>query len=233
MTTTPPPWNPGDYATVAERVRLFYAAHPMGRIITRLESRSPRQVTFVAQVYRNAEDVHAAATGWASEREGDGDVNTVACLENAETSAVGRALANLGFSASRQRASREEMERATRYRPRTPVRPPRDGAPASPTARAQSVGDREAAFDAQQDHANAVRDAFVAVAAAERAGLPTADIERHRRVLSARSVAPSEIARIERELRAWMHARFPDDSTDDRPAPPMPTGDDATDVSSP
>lgn len=42
---------------------------------------------------------------------GDGDINTVACLENAETSAIGRALANLGFSAARQPPLREERSR--------------------------------------------------------------------------------------------------------------------------
>jgi hypothetical protein len=59
-----------------------------------------------------------AATGWASEREGDGDINTVACLENTETSAVGRALANLGFTASAKRPSREEMDKVARARTR-------------------------------------------------------------------------------------------------------------------
>ena len=63
-------------------------------------------------------DVQPAATGWASEREGDGEINRVACLENTETSAVGRALANLGFTASSRRPSREEMEKAARQRAR-------------------------------------------------------------------------------------------------------------------
>ena len=71
---------------------------------------------FKALVYRSAGDEHPAATGWAAEREGDGDINLVACLENTETSAIGRALANLGFTASRQRPSAEEMAQASRAR---------------------------------------------------------------------------------------------------------------------
>ena len=63
-----------------------------------------------------------AATGWASEREGDSDINSVACLENTETSAVGRALANLGFTASSKRPSREEMEKVERLRSRLSIR---------------------------------------------------------------------------------------------------------------
>lgn len=94
-------FDPARYAPVAERITHFYLAFPKGRIVTDLISRSDREVVFRASVYRASVDVSPAATGWASEREGDGDVNEVACLENTETSAVGRALANLGFTASR------------------------------------------------------------------------------------------------------------------------------------
>ena len=67
---------------------------------------------FRAAVFRAAEDREPAATGWAAERVGDGEVNAVACLENTETSAIGRALANLGFLASRLRPSAEEVAKA-------------------------------------------------------------------------------------------------------------------------
>src|SRR5690242_15265074 len=116
------------YAPVAERITLFYQAFPRGRIITELVSRTERDVVFRALVYRDAGDTDAAATGWAAEREGDGEVNTVACLENTETSAIGRALANLGFTASRERPSAEEMAKASRARERlTRTREPRRG----------------------------------------------------------------------------------------------------------
>jgi hypothetical protein len=108
----------GEYALVADRITLFYARHPEGRIITELVSRSEAEVTFRALVYRTAAEREPAATGWASEREGDGPVNTVACLENTETSAIGRALANLGFTASGERPSAEEMAKAARARAR-------------------------------------------------------------------------------------------------------------------
>ena len=106
------------YAPVAERIRLFYQRHPHGRIQTELVSRTDREVVFKALVFRNEADVQPAATGWAAEREGDGEINVVACLENTETSAVGRALANLGFTASRLRPSAEEMAKADRARRR-------------------------------------------------------------------------------------------------------------------
>jgi hypothetical protein len=106
------------YAPVADRITLFYDRYPTGRIITRLVDRTERGVVFRAAVYRNPDERRPAATGWASEREGDGEINTVACLENAETSAIGRALANLGFTASSRRPSYEEMVKVSRERAR-------------------------------------------------------------------------------------------------------------------
>lgn len=111
------------YAPVADRIALFYDRFPTGRIETRLVERSDRGVVFRAAVYRGPEERRPAATGWAAEREGDGEINTVACLENTETSAVGRALANLGFTASRQRPSAEEMAKVARERARRTLSP--------------------------------------------------------------------------------------------------------------
>jgi hypothetical protein len=113
----------GEYAPVADRIALFYERFPAGRIITQLTLHNEREVVFRASVFRTEKSRTPAATGWASERIGDGDINTVACLENTETSAIGRALANLGFTASKNRPSLEEMEKADRARQRSPARP--------------------------------------------------------------------------------------------------------------
>lgn len=53
------------------------------------------------------------STGWANEVPGDGAVNRDSVVENCETSAVGRALANLGYSGSK-RPSAEEMKKVGR-----------------------------------------------------------------------------------------------------------------------
>lgn len=105
-----------DYPLVSDRINLFYQRYPTGRIRTELHSKSGGEIIFRALLFRGADDDRPAATGWASEREGDGEINAVACLENAETSAVGRALANLGFTASTRRPSAEEMAKAARAR---------------------------------------------------------------------------------------------------------------------
>lgn len=155
----------GDYAPVADRIALFYERHPEGRIITELVSRSQHDVTFRALVYRSPTEPEPAATGWASERPGDGDVNAVACVENTETSAIGRALANLGFAASAQRPSAEEMAKVQRARERLAQAGGRTERPASapyrslPLSRTRFVREPGRGVDeALQARADAVAD---------------------------------------------------------------------------
>ena len=188
-------FDPSAYAPVAERIRLFWEAFPGGRITTRLVSRTEHDVVFEARVYRSADETEPAATGWAAEREGDGDVNAVACLENTETSAVGRALANLGFTAARERPSLEEMQKAARARARLarPNRPLRH-----PVA---------LAADAKQSHANVVSDLLRLVDHAARLGVREHRVDRWRAALLTRPLPAETLAACERRLRAWVARR--------------------------
>jgi hypothetical protein len=185
-------FDPEAYATVAERIRLFYAAHPLGRIHTELVTRSAHEVVFKALVFRTPDDDRPAATGWAAEREGDGEINLVACLENTETSAVGRALANLGFTAARERPSREEMVKSARARQRLAVTERYREELARPNESATRelrlpYGSREARrddpfpiADPLQGEANDVVDALALIRTALRFGLRPARAERLR-----------------------------------------------------
>jgi hypothetical protein len=110
-------FNLDDYAPVEERIALFYEGHPEGRIHTTVERLEPPLVVFRAEVYRDAEDTRPWATGYAYEKEGEGHVNRTSYIENCETSAIGRALANAGYHGKRDgspRPSREEMEKVER-----------------------------------------------------------------------------------------------------------------------
>jgi hypothetical protein len=188
-----------DYAPVADRIALFYQRYPTGRIITELYSRSGGEVTFRALAYRGLNDSNPAATGWASEREGDGDINTVACVENTETSAIGRALANLGFTASTRRPSREEMDKAARERARLVKSSTRVSEPAPPK--------RPDALDADplQRHANAVHDVLDLLERAEALGFPTRRGEALRATLLEREpLTERRLSRLERRLRRWI-----------------------------
>lgn len=189
--TTPLSFNPADYAMVADRITLFYEKYPEGRIITRLISRD-REVVFRAAVYRDQDQKSPAATGWASEKENDGDVNTVACLENTETSAIGRALANLGFTASKKRPSYEEMKKVERARANRNTEQTRDAeTPQIPASR---------------ERLKAVREDLVQVLAeADHLGFPRERSEAIRSVM--RTSNPSEIATLEKmetAIRTWL-----------------------------
>jgi len=191
-------FDPESYATVAERVRLFYATHPLGRIHTELVSRTAEAVVFKASVYRTPDDERPAATGWAAEREGDGEINLVACLENTETSAIGRALANLGLTASVHRPSREEMEKANRERAQRVA----EAGPARLTIDPQSP-----AALALHRRADRVMDVLDLLGQAERVGLTPKRARRFRMVLTDPRVSDAIIERVERALRAWTVAR--------------------------
>jgi len=182
----------GEYAPVADRITLFYARFPTGRIITRLISRTDQEITVQAFVFRSVEDQRPSATGLASERVGDGDVNTVACLENTETSAIGRALANLGLTASAQRPSREEMVKANRERAFRV-------AEASPRRLTTTLSPVSLAL---QRSADGVMDALDLLAVAQRAGLTPCRARRLRE-----SLTESSVSRIERMLRSWIASR--------------------------
>lgn len=103
-----------NYETVESRITKFYEIHKTGRIITDLIAYSDLAFIVKASIYRNSEDINPASTGYAEEKVGASQVNRTSALENCETSAIGRSLANLNF-ASKARPSLEEMNKVKRY----------------------------------------------------------------------------------------------------------------------
>lgn len=211
-------FDPESYATVAERIRLFYANHPLGRIHTELVSRTAEAVVFRASVYRTPDDERPAATGWAAEREGDGEINLVACLENTETSAVGRALANLGFTAARERPSREEMVRSSRARQRLaaaervkgPAALPNDAATPELRLSATDAGRATLQVDPLQREANQIVDALAVVRTATRFGMRKARGNQLReRILDGR-ISGEQRKRWLLVLQRWIEKRRAD-----------------------
>jgi hypothetical protein len=106
-------FNPEEYITVAERVTAFYDKFPLGRILTDVLEHSAETgfVLVKASAYREPDDAMPAATGHAYELRSAGHVQAGSYVEVCETSAVGRALALLGFEVRRGVASREEVAR--------------------------------------------------------------------------------------------------------------------------
>lgn len=106
------------YATVQERIAEFWRDFPEGSIRTRLAVRDGPEVVFECRIFRTPDDVAANVytSGWAQEIEGKSPVNKTSWYENAEASAIGRALANLGYSKDATRPSRSEMLKVARTR---------------------------------------------------------------------------------------------------------------------
>ena len=124
------------YVTVAERIAAFYQSYPTGRICTQILEHNEESgfILMRAEVFRSTDDAQPSATGHAFEVRSDGYVNRTSYIENAETSAVGRSLALLGFEVRRGIASREEMEKAARMPAERPAQAPESKPPESKPA---------------------------------------------------------------------------------------------------
>lgn len=103
-------FNIEDYEPVEARLSRFWDQHQEdGRIETELVSHNAGHYIVKAIVFVGDRQV---ATGLADEHTEQKGVNARNALENAETSAIGRALANFNFAPKGKRPSREEMVKA-------------------------------------------------------------------------------------------------------------------------
>jgi hypothetical protein len=102
-------FNLEDYETVEERLIKFWKDHPDGQIHTKVLEHTATRFIVEASIYRTEADVRPWTTGLAEETVQGRGVNATSALENCETSAIGRALANAGYATKGKRASREEM----------------------------------------------------------------------------------------------------------------------------
>lgn len=108
------------YNTVNQRVLAFRSLCPLGSIQTEILKLEGGMCVVKASVYDG--DI-LLATGTAYEVESSSYINKTSYIENAETSAVGRALGFIGIGAVDSIASAEEVEAAqeqqSRYAPIT------------------------------------------------------------------------------------------------------------------
>ncbi len=118
-----------DYEPVASRLARFWEKHPEGRVITKLITIEGDRVVVQADIYVDREDDRPIATDFAEEIRGSNNVNKTSHVENACTSAIGRALADCDFASSTdwtKRPSREEMSKVQRMSGDTRITEPSD-----------------------------------------------------------------------------------------------------------
>ena len=118
-------FNLDNYETVEDRLKVFWKDNPNARINTEIAhiTEDGTCVTIRAEVFKQEDDARPVATGIAQETKGQGGfANADAWMENCETSAIGRALANWKYQGSNKpRPSAEEMSKVVKEdTPKTP-----------------------------------------------------------------------------------------------------------------
>lgn len=101
------------YVLVSDRVLFFNETYPNGCIRTeQLPTDEPTRVEFKAIIIPDVKSPERYFTGHSQAVWGTGMVNKTSALENAETSAVGRALAMMGIGVIDSIASVDEIGKA-------------------------------------------------------------------------------------------------------------------------
>jgi len=100
-----------DYAKVADRIKLFREQNPNGLIET-TPTITGTMIMFKARILKDKSDVNSGEASGHAMLENKG----VKAFEKVESIAVGRALALLGYMASGEIASSEEMEEFNDYK---------------------------------------------------------------------------------------------------------------------
>jgi hypothetical protein len=124
-----------NYETVEDRLVRFWAEHgPGARVETCMMSYDGDSCIFRAEIYFKNSETVPTATGYAQEIRSDRGVNSTSFVENCETSAIGRALANCGYATHGKRPSREEMSKVSRAE-----NPSAGHAPSTPSGASEHV----------------------------------------------------------------------------------------------
>jgi len=126
-----------NYETVESRLVRWWAAYPNGRVYTMMMNYTGDACVFYCELYADKEDKVPVATGYAEEIKSDRGVNATSFVENCETSAIGRAIANcpLQAPASGPRPSRNEMQKVERL-----TTPPQTHIPSGAFATPKQIG---------------------------------------------------------------------------------------------
>lgn len=105
-----------DYVLVSDRIIYFNDTYQDGCIQTFLLSAPDADlVVFEARIWPDVSKPDRSFTGHSQAKWGEGMVNKTAAMENAETSAIGRALGMMGIGVIDSVASADEINKTTHY----------------------------------------------------------------------------------------------------------------------
>ena len=108
-------FNIDNYELVEDRLKKFWADYPNGRVNTDVVGKSDdgTMVIVKAELFTDIDNKIPVSSGLAQETKGVGGfANNEAQLENCESSAIGRALANWKYQGSKKpRPTQEEMKK--------------------------------------------------------------------------------------------------------------------------
>ena len=111
-----------EYKTVAKRVDEFRKEHKTDlAIITSLVDRDEDTVVMKAEIIDK--EGRTIATGYAEEHRAASQINKTSALENCETSAIGRALANFGLGGGEYASADEVANAIQQQNEAKPARP--------------------------------------------------------------------------------------------------------------
>lgn len=102
-----------DYVLIADRVNYFNSTYPKGSIQTELLSQPDSDMVVVKATVSTGEGQEFTGMSQAKWSDTSSFVNKTSALENAETSAVGRALAFMGIGVIDSIASIDEINKTT------------------------------------------------------------------------------------------------------------------------
>lgn len=100
------------YVLVSDRVLFFNETFPAGSITTELVSQPTEKLVIIKATVKPDTDSGRIFTAYSQATWGDGYINKTSAIENAETSAVGRALGFMGIGVIESIASADEMRKA-------------------------------------------------------------------------------------------------------------------------
>lgn len=99
-----------EYVEVNERIKYFRKAYPKYSLTSEVLEKTSDSILIIASILN--EEGRVIANGLAEENRGSSYINKTSYVENCETSAWGRALANFGIGLDTSVASAEEVTNA-------------------------------------------------------------------------------------------------------------------------